>query len=94
MGTTIGTDSATYDKFTKDFFMPGWSDLETNQTTTVKYMRKRQVPFVGRKAIIALRTGRNAGVQAVSPSSTTGSAQAWLFRLMRGSISLARFVRW
>ncbi len=73
MGTTIGTDTATYDKFTMDFYMPGWTDLENNQTTTVKFMRKRQVPFTGRRAIIALRTGRNAGVQAISPSSISSS---------------------
>lgn len=67
----IGTDSGLtgYDKFTKEFYMPGWSDLENNQTTTVKFMRKRQVPFVGRRAVIALRVGRTAGVQAIAPSA-------------------------
>lgn len=75
MGTTIGTDTQFFDKFTKEFYMPGWSDLENNQTTTVKYMRKRQVPFVGRRAVIALRVGRTAGVQAISPSQLAGASQ-------------------
>jgi hypothetical protein len=71
-----GQDLSFGDKFAKEFYMPGWSDLENNQTTTVKYMRKRQVPFVGRRAIIALRTGRTGGVQAVAPSAAYVSGTA------------------
>ena len=67
-----GTDTAIYDKFLKEFYLPGWSDLQNNMTTTKKLMRRRTVPFRGRRAIIALRTGRTGGIQSVAPSQVSG----------------------
>lgn len=67
-----GTDTAIYDKFLKEFYLPGWSDLQNNMTTTKKLMRRRTVPFRGRRAIIALRTGRTGGIQSVAPSQASG----------------------
>jgi hypothetical protein len=72
----VGQDLALYDKFLKEWYMAKWIDLLNNRTTTSKYMRKKKVPFRGRRMIIALRTGRTGAVQAVAVSGFPTSSGA------------------
>jgi hypothetical protein len=74
--TGIGIDTALADKFLKEFYFPGWTDLENNLTTTKKLFRRRQVPLRGRRAVIALRVGRTGGVQAIAPSAVANLGAA------------------
>jgi hypothetical protein len=60
-----GQDYALFDKFLKEWYMEQWIDLFNNQTNTTKYVRRKIVPFHGRRMVIGIRTGESGAVQAI-----------------------------